>query len=74
MTLEEAVGQATHVCIRCTPPIGPQFAPCGRWDIWPTSELQSKFPNAKTLGDMLDHLVCKRCKRRGWVSVEAAGR
>jgi hypothetical protein len=74
MPLGEAVGYASHVRITCKPPVGPQFPPCGRWAIWQTSELQAKFPNAKTLGDMMEHLVCSKCGRRGWVSVDPEGR
>jgi hypothetical protein len=72
MPLDEAVGYATHVVIKCVPPVADM--PCGHRAIWMTSHLYAKLPRCKSLGDFKERLYCSRCKRRGWLEIEAAGR
>jgi hypothetical protein len=72
LPLDEAIGHATHVMIRCSPPscsLG-----CTRAVIWLASDLQAKLPNCRTMGEMQAKLYCRKCKRRGWVTIEAARR
>jgi hypothetical protein len=42
--------------------------------IWLTSDLYAKLPNCRTLGEFKSRLKCQRCKMRGWVTIEPAGR
>lgn len=72
--LDEAVNYATHVVVRCTPPIGHGFKPCGRSVIWRTEELYAKLPRCRTLREFKERLYCKRCKRRGWLAIEEVRR
>lgn len=72
LPLDEAVGYATHVRISCAP--ASCSPPCGRSVIWLTSDLYAKLPNCRTLGEFKSRLKCQRCKMRGWVTIEPAGR
>jgi hypothetical protein len=71
LPLDEAVGYATHILIRCD---GPVYPFCSRSVVWLTSDLYAKLPHCRTLGEFKRKLVCRKCKRRGWVRIEAAGR
>ncbi|MDO7843476.1 hypothetical protein [Sphingomonas immobilis] len=70
--LDEAVGYATHVRIKCSP--ASCFELCGRSVVWLTSDLYAKLPKCRTIGEFKERLYCSRCKHRGWVTIEAAGR
>jgi hypothetical protein len=72
LPLDEAIGNATHVMIRCSPATCSK--PCNRAVIWLASDLQAKLPNCRTIGEMREKLYCRKCKRRGWVTIEAARR
>lgn len=74
LPLDEAVGYATHIVIRCRPPIGAGYRPCGRHTIMRTEELYALLPKSKTIGEMKERLYCKTCKLRGWVEITPAGR
>ena len=72
ITKDEAVGFATHVHIRCSPPSC--IKPCGHRVIWRTSELYAKLPNCRTYRQFTQKLVCSRCRVKGWLVIEPAGR
>lgn len=74
LPLDEAMGYATHIIVRCRPPIGAGFSPCGRHITMRTEELYALLPKSDTLGKMKERLYCKRCKMRGWVEILPAGR
>jgi len=72
LPLDEAVGFATHIVIRCSPP---SFdTGCKRSVTWLTSELYAKLPRCRTYGEFKEKLYCDKCKRKGWVTIEPAGR
>jgi hypothetical protein len=73
MPLDEAVGYATHVVIRCCPP-SCDARPCGRWVTWRTEDLYQLLPNCRTFGEFKEKLYCRQCQRRGWLTIEAAPR
>lgn len=72
LPLDEYVGYATHVVISCAPAsIAP---PCGRSVIWRTADLYARLPRCRTYREFTERLVCSRCKRPGWVEIDAAAR
>lgn len=73
MPLDGAVGYATHLVIRCAPP-SCDNNPCGRSVIWRTEDLYKRLPQCRTLREFKEKLYCRRCGRRGWLTIEAAGR
>lgn len=74
MPLDRAVGYASHVLIKCSPPVFAGSKPCHRRVIWATADLYAKMPACKTVGQFQERLRCSRCGRRGWVRIEAARR
>lgn len=71
--LDEEVGYATHIVLRCCPPSCDRSS-CGRHTIMRTEELYKLLPKCRTLGEFKERLYCRSCKRRGWLTIEAAGR
>jgi uncharacterized protein with PIN domain len=71
LPLDEAMGFASHVAIRCSPPVPPR---CDHSVIWPTRELYEKLPRCRTYRDFAEHLRCSKCGRRGWLEISPAGR
>jgi hypothetical protein len=69
--LEDAISNATHVRIKCSPPT---YASCGHQAIMLTVDLVALAPNCRTLGEFQERMRCTRCKRKGWVQIMAAGR
>jgi hypothetical protein len=39
-----------------------------------TEELYEKLPKCRTLSQFKERLVCRKCKRRGRLEIEPAGR
>jgi hypothetical protein len=72
MPLDEAVGYATHIRIRCNPPSCSK--PCGHQAIWMTADLYAKLPRCRTMREFKEKLKCSRCGHKGWLEIEPAGR
>jgi hypothetical protein len=72
LPLDEAVGFATHIVIRCNPPSCSKR--CGRSVVWLTSDLYAKLPRCRTYREFTEKLKCSRCGLKGWLEIEAAGR
>lgn len=72
--LDEYVGYATHVLVICRKPTFDEGVPCDHRVIMLTSDLCKKLPKSRSVAQMKERLVCSRCGRRGWLSIEPARR
>lgn len=70
--LDEYVGYATHLLIRCAPPsCNP---PCSHSAHMLTADLYAMLPQCRTYRDFKNKLRCSKCGARGWLRIEAARR